>query len=163
MADNKLAEKAGWDEDLLRIELHGLLDADLDFSIEATGFETPEIDLILGHAAHDEADETPAPEPGSAVSKPGDLWLLGAHRLYCGDALDASSYEAVLDDARAAAIFTDPPYNVRIDGHVCGKGRVRHDEFAMASGEMSEQEFEGFLSAIFAHVRRQKSLGQSDL
>lgn len=103
------------------------------------------------------------PEPGSAVSKPGDLWLLGAHRLYCGDALDASSYEAVLDDARAAAIFTDPPYNVRIDGHVCGKGRVRHDEFAMASGEMSEQEFEGFLSAIFAHVRRQKSLGQSDL
>lgn len=156
LADNKLAENAGWDEDLLRIELQGLLDMDLDFSVEVTGFETPEIDLLLNEndASAPEDEDVPAPEPGTAVSEPGDLWLLGDHRLFCGDALEASSYEAVLNGEKAAAVFTDPPYNVRIDGHVCGNGRIRHDEFAMASGEMSEREFTSFLSAVFGYLNR---------
>lgn len=94
------------------------------------------------------ADKTDEFEPavGPAVSCPGDLWLLGQHRLFCGSALEASAYDALVESERVAAIFTDPPYNVKIDGHVCGAGATRHREFAMASGEMDEREFTKFLS-----------------
>ncbi|MEL7136237.1 MAG: DNA methyltransferase [Pseudomonadota bacterium] len=148
LADNKLAENAGWDDDLLKIELGALSEMELDFDIGAIGFETSEIDLIL--ACDEEADEPPAPlpDPGPAISEPGDLWVLGNHRLYCGDALKAESYEAVLFDQLAAAMFTDPPYNVKVDGHVCGKGKIKHSEFMMASGEMSDEEFCAFLETF---------------
>jgi len=156
LADNKLAEKAGWDRELLAIELQGLID--LDFEVELTGFEMGEIDLILesayeakGEAAGPE-DEIPEPLEGPSVSQPGDLWLLGEHRLLCGDALDHGAYEHVLDGEKAEFVFTDPPYNVPIHGHVCGKGAVRHREFAMASGEMSKEAFSGFLTAAFRHL-----------
>ena len=76
--------------------------------------------------------------------------LLGAHRLLCGDARDKASYNRLLEGAKAEFLFTDPPYNIAIDGHVCGLGRVRHREFAMGSGEMSEAEFTAFLKAVFA-------------
>jgi len=152
IADNRLAENAGWDEDTLAIELQGLLDMDLDFTIETIGFETAEIDLILADAANENAsgdeEEVPQPSREPPVSRVGDLWLLGRHRLFCGDALEAASYEAVLGGAKAQAVFTDPPYNVRIDGHVCGKGAIKHDEFAMASGEMSDSEFADFLQRV---------------
>ena len=93
----------------------------------------------------DLADEFQIP-PGQATSLPGDLWLLGDHRLYCGSALEATAYDVLLDGAKAAAVFTDPPYNVKIDGHVCGSGAIKHREFAMASGEMTSDEFERFLA-----------------
>lgn len=70
-----------------------------------------------------------------ALTKPGDVWLLGKHRLICGDALDESVYSALMNGATADLVFTDPPYNVKIDGNVCGKGSIRHREFAMASGD----------------------------
>jgi len=154
LADNKLAEQAGWDREVLAIELQGLIELDVD--IELTGFETAEIDLILDEAreasgvASGPEDAAPEPLPGPAVSQTGDLWLLGAHRLLCGDARDQAAYDQLLAGAKAELVFTDPPYNVAIDGHVCGLGRVRHREFAMASGEMSEAEFTAFLETVFA-------------
>jgi DNA modification methylase len=153
LADNKLAEKAGWDRELLAIELQGLIE--LDVEIELTGFETAEIDLLFEEAreangASGPEDTVPEPSPAPAVSQTGDLWLLGTHRLLCGDARDQAAYDQLLAGAKAEFVFTDPPYNVAIDGHVCGLGRVHHREFAMGSGEMNEAEFTAFLKAVFA-------------
>ncbi len=150
LADNRLAEKAGWDRQLLALELQGL-DA-LDFDLGAIGFETAELDIILDAAAEadpegrDGEDVIPA-LPVQAVTRPGDLWLLGRHRLICADARDSAAYEALMGGEVAAMMFTDPPYNVRIDGFAGGKGAAKRREFAMASGEMSEAEFVGFLEA----------------
>ena len=152
LADNKLAEKAGWDKELLAIELQGLIELDVD--IELTGFDTSEIDIILENAREANGDPS-GPEDevpnslGPAVTQTGDLWLLGTHRLLCGDARDQAAYDRLLEGAKAEFVFTDPPYNVAIDGHVCGLGRVHHREFAMGSGEMSEAEFTAFLKAVF--------------
>jgi DNA modification methylase len=153
LADNKLAENAGWDKELLAIELQGLIELEVD--IELTGFDMAEIDFILEEAreATDAAsgpeDEPPQPSSGPAVTQTGDLWLLGSHRLLCGDARDQAAYAQLLEGAKAEFVFTDPPYNVAIDGHVCGLGRVRHREFAMGCGEMSAAEFTAFLKATF--------------
>ena len=154
LADNKLAEKAGWDRNLLAIELQGLIELDVD--IELTGFEMAEIDLIL-EEAHEASGDPSGPEDkvpehssGPAVSQTGDLWRLGRHRLLCADAREQAAYDRLLEGAKAQFVFTDPPYNVEIDGHVCGLGRVRHREFAMGCGELSEVEFTTFLGAVFA-------------
>jgi DNA modification methylase len=156
IADNKLAENAGWDRDLLALELEELAELDLGFDLEIIGLETAEIDLLIGDAAGRE-DPDPADEIGPIdydapmVSRPGDLWQIGPHRLLCADATDADSYARLMEGHRAQIVFTDPPYNVRIDGHVSGKGRFQHSEFAMASGEMSEAEFTGFLTTVLGH------------
>lgn len=151
IADNRLAELAGWDREILKIEFQALAEMDLDFELEITGFETAELDLLLddsaGEVAADPADEVPAPDPGPAVTRPGDVWCLGPHRLICGDARDTATYAALMGADRARAVFTDPPYNVKIDGHVCGSGTVKHREFAMASGEMDAAAFTAFLEA----------------
>jgi hypothetical protein len=123
LADNRLAEKAGWDREILAIELQALVD--LDFEVELTGFETAEVDLILEEANEavgtgDREDEIPAHAAGPAVTRPGDLWELGAHCLLCADARDPRAYARLLNSANAEFVFTDPPYNVPIDGHVCG-------------------------------------------
>jgi 16S rRNA G966 N2-methylase RsmD len=158
IADNKLAELAGWDQDLLALELQDLTELDLDFELEVIGFETPEIDLLVGHAEKgeesDPADEVSPIDPEApSVSRLGDLWAIGPHRLLCGDALDELAYERLLGDQRARTVFVDPPYNVPIQGHVSGLGRHHHKEFAMASGEMSEAEFVTFLEeALARHV-----------
>jgi DNA modification methylase len=153
LADNKLAEKAGWDRELLAIELQGLIE--LDVNIELTGFEMAEIDLILEEAqeasgaASEPEDQVLEPSPDPAVSRTGDLWLLGSHRLLCGDARDKAAYDHLLAGTKAEFVFTDPPYNVAIDGHVCGLGSIHHREFAMGCGEMSEAEFTAFLGTVF--------------
>ncbi|MCA8894377.1 MAG: ParB N-terminal domain-containing protein, partial [Amphiplicatus sp.] len=119
LADNKLAELSGWDQDLLRIELGALVE--IDFDIELTGFATPEIDLLLepagakGPSQPDPDDELVAPDQKmAAVSRTGDLWELGKHRLICGDALAPETYAALMGDERADMVMTDPPYNVRV-------------------------------------------------
>jgi DNA modification methylase len=153
LADNRLAEKAGWDKGLLAIELQGLID--LDFEIELTGFEMPEIDIILDDAREAKGessgaeDHVPRYPSGPAVTQAGDLWVMGNHRLLCADARDLAAYESLLEGAEAEFVFTDPPYNVAIDGNVCGLGRIRHRDFAMGSGEMSEAEFIAFLETVF--------------
>lgn len=154
IADNKLCENSTWNDKLLAEAFKQLSIEDLDFSLDITGFELPEIDFHIASLEavapeHDPADELPATAQ-TAVSKAGDLWQLGHHRLLCGSALDRSAYQALLDGALADFIFCDPPYNVAIQGHVSGNGAVQHREFAMASGEMSRAEFTTFLREAFA-------------
>jgi DNA modification methylase len=156
LADNRLAEKAGWDEDTLRIELGELSALELDFDVEITGFATAEIDLLIDGptklAKADPADAQPAVAEGVAVTRRGDLWRLGEHLLFCGDSRARSSYGALLAGEKARLVFADPPYNVPIEGHVCGLGSVKHREFACASGEMSRGEFVAFLTTIFQRL-----------
>jgi DNA modification methylase len=155
LADNRLAEQAGWDKQILAIELQGLVD--LDFDVALTGFDIPQVDLIIGEFSpdnQDDDDEPTLPErsAGPSVARPGDVFVLGDHRLICGDALSAEVFETLMQGAKAAVCFTDPPYNVKIGGHVSGLGKTSHREFAMASGEMSDQEFADFLGKSFSLI-----------
>ena len=147
IADNRLAEGADWDEVLLAEHLEILHDSTLDFQISDTGFEIAHIDwLIDSKKRRGTGAGTDELEPsGPPVTQPGDCWILDQHRIYCGDARSVANYQALMDGTRAQVVFTDPPYNVRIDGHAGGKGEVRHREFAMASGEMSAASFTAFL------------------
>ena len=150
LADNKIALNAGWDQELLALELQELID--LDFEVELTGFGLAEIDFALDTARDSSPQEDATsgdliPAIGAvAVARPGDLWHIGRHRLLCGDARTLASYQQLLGNEQASIVFTDPPYNVPIDGHVCGLGRVRHREFAMGAGEMSAHQFTQFLT-----------------
>ena len=156
LADNRLAELAGWDEELLRVELQEL-SLVVDFEFEVTGFDTVELDRLEAPKPAKTAKPEVVPElerDRPAVSAPGDLWKLGKHLLMCGSALEQNSYLRLLGDDRAQMVFTDPPYNVAIDGHVCGLGSVRHREFSMASGEMTAPEFTGFLNSFMSHAVR---------
>lgn len=153
IADNRLAKLSVWDERKLALELEELQVLDLDFEITDTGFEIGEIDRLITDC-HEEPGEDAADQPVDLkairpVARRGDLWALGKHRLFCGDALDPHSYAILLDRERAQMCFMDPPYNVRINGHVSGKGRARHAEFEMASGELSPSEFTLFLAKAF--------------
>ena len=111
IADNRLTEIATWDDRLLGEQLRTLSELDLDFSLDVTGFEIGEIDLLIEGAAPqpDNDDELPRPQPGPAVSRPDDLWQLGPHRIYCGSALDENAYQVLMGKDRAAAVFSDPP------------------------------------------------------
>lgn len=162
IADNKLAENAGWDRQILALELKEL-SLNLDFDVTLTGFELPEVDLLFGEldgTASDAADEIPALEPNRpAVTSPGDLWQIGQHFLFCGDSTKRESFQALLGDLKAQAVFGDLPYNVRIKGNVSGLGKQKHREFAMASGEMTKQEFTQFLATTFEHLKNFSSDG----
>ena len=152
LADNKLTDRSIWDDIKVATHLKELSELALEFDIEATGFEPPEIDLRIQSLedtdAADRADEFEF-AAGPSVSAVGDLWTLGEHRLYCGNALEDAAYTEFFENEKATAAFTDPPYNVAIDGHAGGKGKIKHREFAMASGEMSEAEFTSFLTTAF--------------
>jgi DNA modification methylase len=158
IADNKLALNAGWDREVLAIELQALID--LDFDVEITGFSLAEIDLVLDEARESsqdperDADDDVPPliDSVSATTRPGDLWLLGRHRLLCGDSRNREAFDRLLEREPADLVFTDPPYNVPIDGHVCGLGRIRHREFAMGAGEMSREAFTAFLQVALGHA-----------
>jgi hypothetical protein len=143
------AEKAGWDKSILAIELQNLTMNCGDLDVTITGFEVPEIDLILAETGDkpDPDDNFEVAAPSETVSQPGDLWRLGRHRIICGSAVGPDSFSTLLGKKRAAVVFVDPPYNVAIDGNVSGNGSVRHREFKMASGEMTEPEFLSFLTS----------------
>jgi len=164
IADNRLTENSTWDDHLLAEQLQELSLMELDFSLEATGFEMAEIDLrIEGLSSEpggdDPADAIPASHEGTPVSRAGDRWELGPHRIYCGSALDEAAYAALMQGATAAAIIADPPYNVPIDGNVTGLGSLRHREFVMGAGEMSEPEFIAFLSRACMLLARNSTEG----
>lgn len=153
LADNKLAERAGWDREILALELGelSLLLPEVGLSVDLTGFEVTEIDVLMSEMEEEKAasrDDEIVAVARTAVSRLGDVWILGRHRLVCGDARDPAVLTCLLGDERADMVFTDPPYNVPIEGHVMGNGRVKHPEFAMASGEMSSPEFTGFLRQV---------------
>jgi DNA modification methylase len=147
LADNRIAELAGWDKEALAIEFEHLLE--IEYDINVLGFATPEIDLVL--AADDAAEAEEAAEEeipvngGVAITRLGDLFRLGRHVILCGDALSPASYERIMQGELARMALSDPPYNCKVDGFVGGLGKVKHREFAMAVGEMSDDEFTGFL------------------
>jgi DNA modification methylase len=152
LADNKLALNAGWDEDLLADELKSLLADAVDLDIGLTGFSIAEVDRLIDEQAPEEpGDPADDLQPVHAPVRcaPGDVWQLGAHRLVCGDALDHRTLALLMEGEKAQMVFTDPPYNVPIEGHVSGLGKVKHREFAQASGEMSRAEFTRFLRKAF--------------
>jgi DNA modification methylase len=142
IADNRLTENAGWNDRLLGEIFFELSVLDLNFSTDITGFSMGAIDLLIEGIGPDSpnsdaADRLPPSLPGPAVTQLGDLWLLGRHRLLCGDALDPCAYDILMQGSVADMTFTDPPYNVAIQGHASGLGAHTHREFAMAAGEMT--------------------------
>lgn len=160
IADNRMAELSDWDADLLRLEIVDLADldlaGDLDFDLSLTGFDTPQLDIILeGDAAgKEEPERVDLPDPDAlAVTRPGDLWILGDHRLLCGDALEAENYARLMGADRARMVFSDAPYNVKIQGHVRMGSGGGHREFAMGVGEMSEAQFRDFLATSLRHCK----------
>jgi DNA modification methylase len=162
LADNRLAELSEWDDKLLAEHLKDL-SLVLDFDLELSGFEIGEIDLRIDDlkpvaaTGEDPADELPA--AGPKITQTGDLWILGWHRILCASALEASAYALLCDKSRAAIVFTDPPYNVRIKGNVSGLGAIRHRDFIMASGELDPFEFTAFLSRTFKLLAHYSSDG----
>jgi DNA modification methylase len=155
LALNRITEDCAWDRAALTIELSEILELAPEIGLEVSGFEMGEIDGLLDGGGLDQEDELPPIDAASApVARLGELWLLGEHRLLCGDALVAESYARVLGTDNADMLFADPPYNVAIDGHASGLGAVKHVDFAMASGELSSAEFESFLKTSLGHAAR---------
>ena len=147
LADNAIALDASWDIELVKIELQAI-SLDTEFDIELTGFTLQRTDVILAEGASDPQEEEIPAAPTKPVSRSGDIWQAGLHRVGCGDAKDLRFLRELLLDAVVSAAFLDPPYNIRIQGHAGGKGRIKHREFAEASGEMSSAAFITFLIAV---------------
>lgn len=155
IVDNRLSELSRWDKETLKLEFEGLIE--LDYDVELTGFSTAEVDLIIdGTDEVSGATEDPAiPEPPEIpVTRPGDVWELGPHRLLCADSTMPDTYARLLQGDKSELVFTDPPYNIPIEGFVGGSGRHKHREFAMASGEMTDGQFCGFLTSVFLLLAR---------
>lgn len=157
VADNRIAELAGWDEEILKIEFQEILDMDPSFDLTVTGFEMPEIDLIIlnDKAAiskdEEEQEDLDALLHSEPVSKTGDLWILGSHRILCGDARNPDDYAQLMEGKKAQLVFTDPPYNLKIRD-IGGNGKAQHGSFAMAAGEQSKEEFTEFLKTCCTHM-----------
>lgn len=163
IADNQLATLAGWDDELLATELAYLSEIEIDFDVTITGFETAEIDLLIGGLGED-VDENAEAIPAidrerSPISQLGDVWKLGEHRVICGDATDINAYGLLLGNDRADMCISDPPYNVKINGHVSGLGRTKHREFVMGSGELSPKKNELFLTSALMNQERYSQPG----
>lgn len=162
LADNRIAEQAGWDRELLALELGELVDLlpteGLDVTL--TGFEAAEVDLLLADmaASRSDPDDALPPLPRRATSQLVDLWALGKHRLLCGDARSRADVLRLMDGVAAAAVFTDPPYNLRVAA-IGGRGRIRHPEFAFASGEMTLEQFRQFLAETLVNGVRASAPG----
>lgn len=153
IADNKLVLNDTWDEKLLTVELSELMVLDIDLPIELTQFDMIEIDNLL-HVEPEIEDGPPDLGAGQPVSRLGDLFVLGEHRLLCGDSRSEESFQLLLGEERARCVFSDNPYNIKILGNVSGLGKIRHGEFVMASGEMSKAEFTDFLTSVFVLLAR---------
>ncbi|XBQ17393.1 MAG: DNA methyltransferase [Oceanicaulis sp.] len=150
IADNRLAEEAGWDVELLRLELGDLIELKDEIDITDTGFDIAQVDMILlepeGRPTGPDTDDV-VPEEAPAVTRQGDLWLFDdeRHRVLCGDALEQADVARLIDGQAVRMLLTDPPYNVPVKGHVSGLGKAEHGEFAYASGEMDAGQFTQFL------------------
>jgi DNA modification methylase len=161
IADNRLGDLSSFDRKKLAHEIELIIEDMPEFDLELTGFDLSSVELILdqGEPSVQEHRGPPTPGVGPAVTRPGDLWRVGRHHLLCGDATDPGSYRRLLGRRKAQLVLTDPPYNVKIDGHVSGNGRVKHREFVMASGEMSEEEFIRFLTASLTCLAKSSADG----
>lgn len=163
LADNKLAEKAGWDREILAVELGELqiVLPEIGLDLDITGFDPGEADSImtdLDEGRTDPADDIPDLE-NTVTAQNGDVFILGRHRLIVGDARDEQTYARLMNSETAAMAFLDPPYNVRINGHVGGRGGIKHREFSEASGEMSRDQFAQFLQVTLYQCARHTADG----
>ena len=153
LALNRLGEELSWDLEALKLEFSDVLEITSDIDLRISGFEMGEMDAVLSVSGEDEEDVLPAMnENEPPTTKSGDLWALGDHRVFCGDAVVAESYVQLLGDERAQMVFTDPPWNIPIAGNVSGLGAVKHDDFAMACGEMTDTQFEACLRTSLGHA-----------
>ena len=167
IADNRLTDTSQWDEQLLGEVLRDLSVADLDFELDAIGFSVCEIDLkieaVMSVGEGTDNDDAPVELTGQAITSQGDLWLLGknpiAHRLFCGDALPPENWVILMDGAKGHMAFSDPPYNLPVDGFISGLGKIRHREFASGSGEMDRDQFTTFLADVFRQMARNVEAG----
>jgi DNA modification methylase len=149
---NQSANWAEWDDELLKLELEDL--KNLNFDLDLTGFDLSEVERLLRNndVQEDDYDEMPeSSEDIPTVSKLGDLWILGKHRLLCGDSTKIEDVKKLMTGKIADMVFCDPPYNLRVN-NIIGLGSIHHEEFQMASGEMSEQEFIEFLTLVFKNL-----------
>jgi DNA modification methylase len=160
IADNRLTENSAWDDHLLAEQFKALSVLDLDFSVEVTGFEMGQIDIMVeglapaSHGKEDVADAIPESRAKLQVTRAGDLWLMGRHRVYCGDARNDAAYSELMEGRRGDMVFTDPPYNDPTNGYVTGFGKVHDPKFTLALGEMSESEFANFLKTVLTQLAR---------
>lgn len=158
IADNKISENADWNEALLGEQLKSLSVLDLDFSLETTGFEMSQIDLLIEgpvpvtKGSTDPTDALPKSTGLPPITALGDVWILNGHRVRCGDSQHEEHYKALMQCRKARMVFADPPYNDPIDGYVTNFGKVQHPEFLMGSGEMSPQEFATFLKTVLGRL-----------
>ena len=162
LADNKISENGGWNENLLRLEIAEFETICNDFDINITGFDDIEIDVLLNdkeQEADPKINAIPFIPENEIVSKRGDVWILGEHRIICGNSLEPVTFETLFQGKAAKMILQDPPFNVKIKGHVGGSGSIKHKEFAMASGEMKSDEFTNFLKTNFELCAKHSSLG----
>lgn len=154
LADNKIAENGGWNIELLKLELEKIESNCENLDLSATGFDSIELDVMFNQDKPKEADirtnAVPYIAEDEIVSRPGDVWQIGSHRIICGNSLDEGTFANLMQNERADLILQDPPFNVPVNGHVCGAGKTKHKEFAMANGEMSSDEFTEFLRKNFA-------------
>lgn len=146
LAENRLAELGDWDEEILAEELIWLNDEEL---LDFTGFDLGDINLALDDLPSEQEDFAPPALGTVAVSRLGDLWIIGPHKLFNGDATKINSYELLLGSSVATLIFADAPYNVRIPGNVSSLGKAKARDFLQGSGEMSPAEFTAFLRSVF--------------
>jgi hypothetical protein len=162
IADNRLAQNAEWDSRLLGEQFRILSEAEIEFSLEATGFEMGEIDIVIEDLApasrgkDDPADAIPDSGAKPQVTRAADLWVMGRHRVYCGDGRNDAAYSELMEGRRADMVFTDPPYNDPGNGDVTGFGKICHRGFAMVSGEMSESEFPNFLKSVLQEFQKER-------
>jgi DNA modification methylase len=155
LALNKLPEYATWNEKALRIELSEIIQLDPSISLEDTGFEIAELDSVLDDAGLDQEDELPAiDEQTTVVTQVGDQWKLGNHIVRCDNALEPDSLQHLLGAEKAGMAFLDPPYNVKIAGHVTRSRSAKYHDFPMASGELSTSEFQSFLETSLSNAAR---------
>lgn len=154
LADNKIAEKGGWNEDILKLELSELESLCNDFDITITGFSSVELDVLLddtgnSHKIDKQLNTDPFVPENEIITQPGDIWHLGNHRIICGNSQDEETFSKLMQTQKAKMVLQDPPFNVAINGHVCGSGKIKHKEFAFASGEMTDEQFIQFLETNF--------------
>lgn len=163
IADNKLSEHGQWDTDLLKLEFSEIeklaLNLEDELNLDITGFDFKEIDVLLAddkpnEKADKKLNSVPYVPENEIVSQHGDIWLLGKHKIICGNSLKEETFEKLLGDIRVNMVFADVPFNTKIQGHVCGAGQIKHKEFAFASGEMNEAEFISFLKTSMANIAK---------
>nr|WP_296969142.1 site-specific DNA-methyltransferase [Tepidanaerobacter sp. EBM-38] len=144
LADNRLAMDAGWDDEILALELENL--KELDFDIDLTGFDAAEIDELFSNIhdkdVQDDDFDVDAALEDEPISKQGDIWLLGRHRLICGDSTKAETYEKLMEGKKANLCVTDPPYSVNYSSKA---GSIKNDN-------LNDQDFYNFLLAAFKNI-----------